>query len=52
LSDKCFEFASFRLFPRRRALLRGDQRIGIGGRAPDLLLLLVSQAGNVLSFTA
>jgi predicted ATPase/DNA-binding winged helix-turn-helix (wHTH) protein len=50
MSDECFEFASFRLFPRRRALLRGDERIGIGGRALDLLLLLVSQAGNVVTF--
>jgi predicted ATPase/DNA-binding winged helix-turn-helix (wHTH) protein len=48
MSDECYEFASFRLFPRRRTLLRGDQRVAIGGRALDLLLLLVTQAGNVV----
>jgi predicted ATPase/DNA-binding winged helix-turn-helix (wHTH) protein len=49
VSDECYEFASFRLFPKRRTLLRGDQRIAIGGRALDLLLLLVTRAGNVVS---
>jgi predicted ATPase/DNA-binding winged helix-turn-helix (wHTH) protein len=48
MSDECYEFASFRLFPRRRMLLRGDQRIAIGGRALDLLLLLVTRAGNIV----
>jgi predicted ATPase/DNA-binding winged helix-turn-helix (wHTH) protein len=49
VSDECYEFASFRLFPKRRTLLRGDERIAIGGRALDLLLLLVTRAGNVVS---
>jgi predicted ATPase/DNA-binding winged helix-turn-helix (wHTH) protein len=49
VTDECYEFASFRLFPKRRRLLRGDQRIAIGGRALDLLLLLVTQSGNVVS---
>ena len=49
VSDGSYEFASFRLFPKRRTLLRGDQRIAIGGRALDLLLLLVTRAGDVVS---
>jgi predicted ATPase/DNA-binding winged helix-turn-helix (wHTH) protein len=48
-SNECYEFASFRLFPKRRTLLRGDQRIAIGGRALDLLLLLLTRAGKVVS---
>src|SRR5262245_3908906 len=50
MSEECYEFAGFRLFPKRRALLCGAERVAIGGRALDLLLLLVSQAGNVVSF--
>jgi predicted ATPase/DNA-binding winged helix-turn-helix (wHTH) protein len=49
MSEECYEFAGFRLFPKRRTLLRGAGRVAIGGRALDLLLLLVSQAGNVVS---
>jgi predicted ATPase/DNA-binding winged helix-turn-helix (wHTH) protein len=48
--EECYEFASFRLFPKRRMLLRVGERVAIGGRALDLLLLLVSQAGKVVSF--
>jgi predicted ATPase/DNA-binding winged helix-turn-helix (wHTH) protein len=50
MTEECYEFAGFRLFPRRRRLLRAGERVAIGGRALDLLLLLVSQAGNVVSF--
>jgi predicted ATPase/DNA-binding winged helix-turn-helix (wHTH) protein len=49
MSEECYEFASFRLFPKQRTLLLGTERVEIGGRAFDLLLLLVSQAGNVVS---
>jgi predicted ATPase/DNA-binding winged helix-turn-helix (wHTH) protein len=48
--EECYEFAGLRLYPRRRALLRGGERVVIGGRALDLLSLLVSRAGNVVSF--
>ncbi|MGY8667679.1 winged helix-turn-helix domain-containing protein [Bradyrhizobium sp. UFLA05-109] len=50
MSEECYEFADFRLFPKRRTLLRGAERVAIGGRALDLLSLLVSRAGNVVSF--
>ena len=50
VSEECYEFAGLRLYPRRRALLRDGERVAIGGRALDLLSLLVSRAGNVVSF--
>jgi predicted ATPase/DNA-binding winged helix-turn-helix (wHTH) protein len=50
MAEDCYEFAGFRLLPRRRALMRGGERVAIGGRALDLLSLLVSRAGNVVSF--
>src|SRR6516225_2557232 len=50
ISEECYEFAGFRLLPKRRTLLRGGDRVAIGGRALDLLSLLVSRAGNVVSF--
>jgi predicted ATPase/DNA-binding winged helix-turn-helix (wHTH) protein len=50
VSEECYEFAGFRLLPKRRTLLRGTERVAIGGRALDLLSLLVSRAGNVVSF--
>jgi predicted ATPase/DNA-binding winged helix-turn-helix (wHTH) protein len=49
MSEECYEFASFRLFPKQRTLLLDAERVAIGGRGFDLLLLLVSQAGNVVS---
>ena len=50
MSEERYEFAGLQLLPRRRTLLRGGDRVAIGGRALDLLSLLVSQAGNVVSF--
>ncbi|WP_284264182.1 ATP-binding protein [Bradyrhizobium iriomotense] len=50
MSEEYYEFAGLRLCPKRRTLLRGSERVAIGGRALDLLSLLVSQAGNVVSF--
>jgi len=49
--EECYEFAGLRLSPKRRTLLRDGERVAIGGRALDLLSLLVSQAGNVVSFS-
>lgn len=49
-SEECYEFAGLRLCPKSRALLRDGERVAIGGRALDLLSLLVSRAGNVVSF--
>ena len=44
-----FEFGAFRLFPSRRLLLRDNERLQIGGRAFDLLTILVECAGEVVS---
>jgi predicted ATPase/DNA-binding winged helix-turn-helix (wHTH) protein len=49
MPEECYEFASFRLYPKQRTLLVGTERVEIGGRALDLLLLLVSRAGEVVS---
>ncbi|WP_316205113.1 MULTISPECIES: ATP-binding protein [unclassified Bradyrhizobium] len=49
VSEECYEFASFRLYPKQRALLVGSERVEIGGRALDLLILLISRAGDVVS---
>jgi len=51
MSEECYAFASFRLYPKQRALLRGAEPIAIGGRAFDMLLALVSRAGVVVSLT-
>jgi predicted ATPase/DNA-binding winged helix-turn-helix (wHTH) protein len=48
-SEEYYAFASFRLYPRRRSLLRNDELVEIGGRAFDLLHLLASRAGSVIS---
>src|SRR5262245_16223173 len=48
-SEEYYAFASFRLYPRQRALLCGSKRVVIGGRAFDLLHLLVLRAGTVVS---
>ena len=50
-SEECYAFASFRLYPKRRALLRDDEYVAIGRRAFDLLHLLVLQAGTVVSIS-
>jgi predicted ATPase/DNA-binding winged helix-turn-helix (wHTH) protein len=49
MSEECYEFAGFRLLPRQRTLLLGTERTAIGPRAFDVLLLLVSRAGTVVS---
>ena len=48
-TGECYAFASFRLYPKQRTLARGNEHVAIGGRAFDLLLLLVVQAGNIVS---
>ena len=44
-----FAFGRFRLLPRERQLLDGDQPVRLGGRAFDLLQQLVDRAGEVLT---
>src|SRR5215510_2680345 len=50
-SEECYAFASFRLYPKQRALVQDDEHVAIGGRAFDLLHLLVSRAGAVVSIS-
>ena len=49
LLEDHFEFASFRLYPKQRRLLRDGNHVLIGGRAFDVLHLLVSKAGAIVS---
>ncbi|OON63389.1 hypothetical protein B0920_08395 [Massilia sp. KIM] len=44
-----YEFGPFRLQPARRALARAGAPVALGGRAFDLLALLVERAGEVVS---
>lgn len=44
-----FNFAQFQLIPARRALLESDVPVTLGGRAFDILSLLVERAGDVVS---
>jgi predicted ATPase/DNA-binding winged helix-turn-helix (wHTH) protein len=47
-SGRSFAFGPFTLVPERQLLLRGDTPVRIGGRAIDILLVLVEQAGSVV----
>src|ERR1700730_10621158 len=42
-------FGSFRLLPRRRLLLFGDEPVRLGSRALDILIVLVERAGELVS---
>src|SRR5215469_7020838 len=42
-------FGPFRLFPAQQLLLDGETPVRLGGRARDLLLALVEQAGQVVT---
>lgn len=44
-----FCFGDFRLFPGRQALLHNGKPVALGGRAFDILTLLVDRAGDVVS---
>src|SRR6201988_765302 len=44
-----FAFGRFRIFPRQRRLLAGDESIDLGCRAFDLLLALIEARGTILS---
>jgi DNA-binding winged helix-turn-helix (wHTH) protein len=48
-SEECFAFANFRLYPSQRTLLHGTDLVAIGGRAFDVLHMLVSRAGTIVS---
>ena len=47
--DDVFVFGPYRLIPRQKLLLRGNRPIRLGGRALDVLHLLVMRAGDELS---
>jgi DNA-binding winged helix-turn-helix (wHTH) protein len=44
-----FEFGPFRLFPAERRLAKQGETVPLGGRALDILLLLVGNAGKVVT---
>ena len=44
-----FAFGPFRLFPAQQLLLEDDSPVRLGGRARDLLITLLEQAGQVVS---
>jgi predicted ATPase/DNA-binding winged helix-turn-helix (wHTH) protein len=47
--DIAFVFGPFRLVPSQQVLLNGDRPVKLGGRALDLLHLLVRRAGEEIS---
>jgi DNA-binding winged helix-turn-helix (wHTH) protein len=44
-----FAFGPYRLFPAQQLLLEGDSPVRLGGRARDLLIALIEQAGQVMT---
>lgn len=47
--EQVLRFGRFELHPQRRLLLDGDQPLQIGARALDILLVLVENAGKIVS---
>ena len=43
------EFGRFRILPRRRELLAESQPVELGGRAFDVLMVLIEASGAVVS---
>jgi len=50
-SFRSFAFGAFRLIPERQLLLRDEQPVRLGGRAIDLLSVLVERPGQLISKT-
>src|SRR5262249_22509355 len=48
-ADDSYVFGPFRLVPERQLLLRDGQPVRIGGRALDILTVLVEQAGETVA---
>ncbi len=46
--DQIYTFGAFRLSPSQKVLTEGGRRVRVGGRAFDLLVVLVERAGEVL----
>lgn len=49
MTGAAFSFGPFKLLPSERLLLKGGKRLRIGGRALDVLVVLVERAGSVIS---
>jgi DNA-binding winged helix-turn-helix (wHTH) protein len=47
--EGAYLFGSFRLLPRQRLLLSGDEPVRLGSRALDILIALVERAGDLVS---
>ncbi|HEV7247379.1 MAG TPA: winged helix-turn-helix domain-containing protein [Shinella sp.] len=46
---RTYVFGPFRLIPQRQLLVHGEQRVRIGGRALDILTVLVENPGEIVS---
>ena len=49
LSDQAVQFGPYRIHPRQRLVLEAGRPLRLGRRAVDILLILLEQAGNVVS---
>ncbi|MGY2397571.1 ATP-binding protein [Pseudomonas sp. SDO5271_S396] len=49
LSDQAVHFGPYRIHPRQRLVLEAGRPLRLGRRAMDILLILLEQAGNVVS---
>jgi DNA-binding winged helix-turn-helix (wHTH) protein len=49
LTDAAIEFGRFRVLPRQRRLLAGDEPIELGARAFDLLMVLIEADGALVT---
>ncbi|MCF5076292.1 AAA family ATPase [Pseudomonas syringae] len=49
LSDQAMHFGPYRIHPRQRLVLEAGRPLRLGRRAVDILLILLEQAGNVVS---
>jgi DNA-binding winged helix-turn-helix (wHTH) protein len=49
VNDRVFAFSSFQLHPANRMLLRDGKAVRLGGRALDLLIVLLEHAGEIVS---
>ena len=47
--NQAFGFGPYRIYPEQRLVLEGDQPLRLGRRAMDILLILLAQAGEVVS---
>lgn len=49
LSDQAVQFGPYRIHPRQRLVLEAGRPLRLGRRAVEILLILLEQAGNVVS---